>query len=99
MRILIFSETPEAKEMAEALRAEGHTASLRTGDASYFDPKQLEPADKVVAWDAAIAHAYAETGAEVEYLGPTVSDAPEAKPTKAKPKAAKAKKKTVARRT
>lgn len=67
MRILIYSETEEAKAKQAALRAEGHHASLR--NPHYFDPAQMDKAcDLAIVDDAAIFDAYAAAGIKVERL-------------------------------
>lgn len=64
MRILIFSESDEAKQLAEKLREDDHRASLR--NPQYFSdaPSQYEPCEKVYATDPTILAVYESKGVE-----------------------------------
>jgi hypothetical protein len=69
MRILIFSETQEAKAQLAQERECGNRASLR--NPYYFDPAQLEKAcDLVITDDPAILAAYREAGIHTQPLTP-----------------------------
>jgi hypothetical protein len=67
MRILIYSETDEAKAKQAELRGDGHHASLR--NPHYFDPAQMDKTcDQIVADDQVILEAYIAAGIAVERL-------------------------------
>ncbi len=93
MRILIYSESPEAKAIAEELKADkNNNVSIRSSDPDFFDAKDVEPCDEVICWDMHVVHGYADK-AVIDYRGPKVEDEEEkAKPvsrkkaTKGKPK-------------
>ena len=68
MRILIYSETPEAAEMRDRLLDQGHTVSLR--NPQYFDADSFsKDFDKAITWDASIAAAMQKAGKQVQYFG------------------------------
>lgn len=54
MRILIYSETAEAKEVQAALNEDGHHASLRSSE--FFRASELEKADEVFVSEADANH-------------------------------------------
>lgn len=73
MRVLIYSETDEAKLLLEAERAKGNHASLRNPDETHFNHDEPEPCDMVHCFDSFIVRAY-DGKAEIYYHGPTVSE-------------------------
>lgn len=85
MRILIFSETDQAKELAKKLRGEGKRASLRNPQFFSDHPSQFEKADKVFCESDEIERVYKEAKVEVERLDKK-AEKPAPKP-KAKPRA------------
>ena len=68
MKVLIYSESAEAKALRDELREAGHTANLRTAEEQFFDSKRPEACDEVHAWDSFIVHAY-DGKAEIHYHG------------------------------
>lgn len=67
MRILIFSETEQAKRKQAEARAAGHHASLR--NPQYFNPVQPDrSADLVIADDGTILELYRSIGIAAEPL-------------------------------
>lgn len=87
-KILIYSESEEAKALAEKLREDkNNEVYIRTADPAYFDAEKPEPADIVHCWTKEHAHAYAD--AEMHYHGETVK---EEKPVETPAKKAPAKK-------
>lgn len=66
MRVLIFSESAEAKSRQAELREAGHHASLR--NPYYFDPGQFEVCDQVISDDQVILDAYLAAGIAIERL-------------------------------
>lgn len=69
MRVLIYSESDEAKAKQASLRAEGHHASLR--NPQFFNPEQFDKsAELVIADDKAILAAYDAVG--INTVGLTV---------------------------
>lgn len=63
MRILIYSETEEAKALQSKVKADGH-ASLR--NPQYFSASEVELCDKVYTDDEEIAAAYKAREIKVE---------------------------------
>jgi hypothetical protein len=66
MRVLIYSETENAKRQMLSIREEGHRASLR--NPQFFSSSQLESCDLVLAESENILSAYQAKGIGAEYL-------------------------------
>lgn len=66
MRVLIYSETAEAKLKLDRLRSEGHHASLR--NPQFFNSAQIEKCDLAIADNDVIINAYRDAGFETERL-------------------------------
>ena len=68
MRVLIYSETPEALAERDAIREGGDKASLC--NPQFFNPSFFDKnCDKVITWDKEIADVYAGIGKVVDYRG------------------------------
>lgn len=72
-KVLIYSESAEAKQLAAELKADGVNAIIVTPDPAQFDEKNPDPCDEVICWDAFIVHAY-DGKAEIDYRGHKVGD-------------------------
>jgi hypothetical protein len=71
MRILIYSETENAKRQLMEVRQDGHHASLR--NPQHFRANEIEQCDQVLAASAEIIEAYRAKGIEADFLIEAVS--------------------------
>jgi hypothetical protein len=77
VRILIYSECPEAIQLQETLRGENHHASLR--NPNWFSDSDTEKADIVYSVNNRILAAYRKAGIETRVLDKAPTVEPKAK--------------------